>query len=381
MTALALVASAGSAQAVQPESLRAPRFGADVRSPEVGRDGRVTFRLKAPGAQAVSLAREGEPRVRMRQDDRGIWSITTDSLPPDYYLYTFVVDGVAMADPANPLSNAVVVGGSASLVHVPGPAELPWEMNDVPHGALHQHAYRSSLFSETRDFWVYTPPGYDPAAARRYPVLYLLHGVMDDARAWTAAGRAHVILDNLIARGVATPMLLVMPLGYGFPQAPDRMADAFNLGEQPRVMRAMTSSLLEEVIPEVERAYRVAGGREGRAIAGLSMGGAQALAIGLGHPERFSAIGSFSGALVMYGGRFEPWFPRVGGDSTVQRQLLWLACGTDDFLIGVNRYYADWLRTKGVRFTMTETPGAHTWTVWRRDLVAFALLLFRPSER
>ena len=373
--------SAVAGQAVQPANLSAPRAGAAVRSPEVGSDGRVTFRFVAPGAHAVSLAREGEPRVPMRQGERGIWSVTTDSLPPDFYLYTFVVDGVALADPANPLSNPVVVGGNESIVHVPGPAALPWEMNDVPHGTLHKHLYASSALGETREFWVYTPPGYRPADRRTYPVLYLLHGVMDDASAWTAAGRANVILDNLIARGQARPMLLVMPLGYGFPHAPDRMAKAFSLVDQPEAMKVLAASLLDEVIPQVERAYRVTPGRNARAIAGLSMGGAQALSIGLNHPDRFASIGSFSGALVMYGGQFEQWFPRLSVDANARIHVLWLACGTDDFLVGVNRYFGDWLTSRGVRFTTTETPGAHVWTVWRRNLSMFLPLLFRGQGR
>jgi enterochelin esterase family protein len=149
----------------------------------------------------------------MQKDDQGVWTFTTDPLDPDYYLYNFVVDGVRLIDPSHP--DLFFAGG----VHVPGPSTLPWETGDVPRGTVHHHFYHSAVVGDDRDFYVYTPPGYDPAARQLYPVLYLLHGhngTPIDALAWTAlGGRANVILDNLIAQGKAKPMLVVMPLGYG----------------------------------------------------------------------------------------------------------------------------------------------------------------------
>jgi hypothetical protein len=180
-------------------------------------DRRVTFRFRAPNAKEVFVAREGAERLAMQKDDQGVWSATTQALEPDIYGYTFLADGVTLIDPSNHLTKPNLLWAS-SAVHVPGPPSLPWEIADVPHGTLHRHFYRSGIVGDDRDYYVYTPPGYDTAAATRYPVLYLLHGFSDEANGWTAVGRAHVILDNLIAQGKAKPMLMVMPLGYGAPE-------------------------------------------------------------------------------------------------------------------------------------------------------------------
>ena len=368
-------------QAAAPEASSKPRVGHAVRSPEVLPDGRVTFRFRAPGAKEVSVVREGEPRLSLTKDDRGIWSATTDKLAPDIYTYTFVVDGVAIADPANPLCKSIVNGGHESLVHVPGAAALAWEAGDVPHGTVHRHVHRSKVVGEAREYFVYTPPGYDAADKHCYPVLYLLHGVMDDASAWTTAGRADVIFDNLIAQRKVKPMLVVMPLGYGFANVADRMNEQFGgPALQKKFLDAMSAYLLDELIPAVEGGYRVAGDREARAIAGLSMGGAQALYIGLNHPDRFAWIGSFSGALVMYGGPYAKWFPDLSAEGRPKLRLVWISCGAGDFLLGVNRKFTDWLKSNGVRCTTVEPPGAHAWPVWRRNLIEFAPQLFQDKS-
>jgi enterochelin esterase family protein len=371
----------GAAQTPPTEKSPPPRFTHAVRSPEVHPDGRVTFRFRAPNAKKVLLAREGATaQVAMTKDERGTWSLTMEPLPPDLYVYRFVVDGVLLADPCNPLAIPKVMGGQESIVHVPGPASLSWEVNNVPHGTLHRHCFRSKVLGEDQEFWVYTPPGYDAAGSQKYPVLYLLHGVTDTAAAWTTAGRAHVILDNLIAQKKTQPMLLVMPLGYGFPHAADRIGDIFNGRlDQQKISDLFGSILLEEVLPEVERTYRVNPDRQARAIAGLSMGGSQALYLGLKHRDRFAWIGSFSGAFIMFNGQFAKWFPEVNGSVNAQLRLLWLSCGTEDFLLGSNRKCKEWLQSKEVRCTAIETPGGHTWTVWRRNLTEFAPLLFQEK--
>ncbi len=351
-----------------------------VRSPEVQKDGRVTFRFRAPNAKDVVVARDGAPPAPMKKDDQGLWSLTTDPLQPDVYPYSFRVDGTMLADPSNPLVKPIVMGGNQSLVHVSGPPELSWEINDVPRGTLHRHFYKSGIVGEGREFYVYTPPGYDPAGKEEYPVLFLLHGITDDATAWTTAGRAHVILDNLIARGQAKPMLVVMPLGYAFPNVAD---DVFKLfGDRPRQRESLekfSATVLDELMPRVERSYRVAAGRDSCAIAGLSMGGAQALFIGLNHPDRFGWIASFSGAFVMYSDKFASEFPSLEPATASPFRLVWIACGTEDFLLARHRQFLDWLKGKGVAFRSKETPGAHTWMVWRRYLTELAPLLFRET--
>ncbi|HWY74102.1 MAG TPA: alpha/beta hydrolase-fold protein, partial [Verrucomicrobiae bacterium] len=189
-------------------------FAQPVISPEVQSDGRVTFRLKAPNANEVLVRCEGVKETKMQKDDQGVWSLTTEPLEPDIYTYSFNVDGVRTLDLANTLMKYNLLN-SDSEVHVPGPATLPWEVNDVPHGELHRHFYKSEAAGDRRDYMVYTPPGYDPTSHKRYPVLYLLHGFSDDITAWSTAGCANTILDNLIARGEVKPMIVVMPLGYG----------------------------------------------------------------------------------------------------------------------------------------------------------------------
>src|SRR5437660_8862437 len=187
-------------------------------SPEVHPDHRVTFRFRAPNANQVSVAIEGtEKPLPMNQDARGFWTVTTEQLTPDYYGYSFIADGVGLLDPSNYRTKPNFLY-RANEVHVPGPSSFSWEIADVPHGEIHHHFYKSVVVGDHRDFFVYTPPGYDPRSKQTYPVLYLLHGFSDDASAWSAVGRANVILDNLIAQGKAKPMLGVMPLGYGAPE-------------------------------------------------------------------------------------------------------------------------------------------------------------------
>ena len=365
-----LAASAVTATGQQPQP---------IVSPEVHSDNRVTFRLRAPNAKDVKLAREGAQQVSMQKDQQGVWSVTTEKLEPDFYGYSFVADGVNMFDPSNTMIKPNLIYIS-SLVHVPGPASLPWEVGHVPHGTLHRHFYRSSVVGDERDYYVYTPPGYDGKAVRPYPVLYLLHGFSDDASGWTAVGRAHVILDNLIAQGKAKPMLIVMTLGYGAPEIVSRTAPPLRDATlRRRNYEKFRDALFTEVIPRVEGSYRVSKDRNLRAIAGLSMGGAESLFVGLNSLDRFAWIGAFSS-----GGLdddFNAQFPALNSKANSQLRLLWVSCGKDDFLFDFNRKLHEWLESKQVRHTYLETSGAHTWMVWRRNLAAFIALLFQDHAR
>ena len=370
-----LAATAAPSLAQLPQRPRPPQPPPRLISPEVHPDKRVTFRFRAPNAKEVKLAREGAEPVSMQKDEQGVWSVTTDPLEPDFYGYSFVADDVGLIDPSNPLMKPNLLNAQ-SVVHVPGPASLVWEVNAVPHGTIHHHFYRSGVVGDDRDYYVYTPPGYDSGAKRTYPALYLLHGFSDDASGWTAVGRAHVILDNLIAQGKAKPMIVVMPLGYGAPEVVSRGFASFrDVSLRQRNFEKFREALLSEVIPQVETAYRVSKGRNSRAIAGLSMGGAESLFTGLNYVDRFAWIGAFSS-----GGLSEDFnadFPALDAKATTQLRLLWIACGTSDFLIAPNRKFRDWLKSKGIQHTTIETPGAHTWMVWRRNLAEFASLLFR----
>ena len=348
-----------------------------IVSPEVHADHSVTFRFRDPNAKSVLLAREGvEKPAPMQKDAQGVWSITTPPLEPDFYGYSFVADGVRLMDPSNSLIKPNLLFPQ-SMVHVPGPSSLPWEMNNVAHGVIHHHFYHSAVVGDDRDYYVYTPPGYNPGAGQLYPVLCLLHGYSDGADAWTAVGRANVILDNLIAQGKVKPMIVVMPLGYGAPEILRRngLAPFHDPNLVKRNMDRFGEALLTEVMPQVEQDYQVSKDRNDRAIAGLSMGGAESLYVGLNHLDHFAWVGSFSAGGL--GEDYNAEFPSLNSGANSQLHLLWIACGTDDRLIAPNRKFRAWLTSKGIRHTDIETPGMHTWMVWRRNLAAFAPLLFQ----
>jgi enterochelin esterase-like enzyme len=343
-------------------------------SPEVSPDKRVTFRLKAPNAKEVTLRCEGTKGGAMQKDEKGVWSITTEPMEPDIYAYSFSVDGVKVIDPANPLLKYNLLD-TVSQVHVPGPATLAWEINNVPHGVVHRHLYHSSIMGDERPFLVYTPPGYDLTAKQQYPVLYLLHGYSDAEDAWVSVGRANIILDNLIARGQARPMLIVMPLGYGNKEViANGWAGLRNTAVWQDSIVKFRDVLLKEIIPQVERAYNVQRNWYGRAIAGLSMGGTQSLFIGLNDLDHFAWIGAFSSGGL--DADFEKTYPGVNEGINPRLHLLWIACGQQDGLIGINQKLVDWLKAKNVRFTWGPTPGTHSFTVWRRYLAELAPLLF-----
>lgn len=356
---------------------------APVNSPEVLADHRVTFRLRLPGVKDVSVRIDGVANaLAMQKNAEGIWSVTTEPLAPDYYDYVFLVDGAAVLDPSN---NTIVPNllYRANELHVPpasgdsGNSGWPtWEIADVPRGEIHHHFYRSKVVGDERGYFVYTPPGYNPRGKQTYPVLYLLHGFSDDASAWTAVGRANVILDNLIARGKAKPMLIVMPLGYGAPEILRLDARALSdPGIGQRNFDRFSDALRTEVIPQVEAEYLVKKDRDSRAIAGLSMGGAQSLFVGLNTLSEFAWIGAFSaGGLTP---DFAREFPGLDANANARLRLLWIACGTEDQYIGINRALRAWLASQSIHQAGIETPYAHNWLVWRRNLSEFAQLLFR----
>jgi enterochelin esterase-like enzyme len=353
----------------------AQKAPAQVVSPEVHSDDRVTFRFRAPNAKEVALSLEGASKdLAMQKDEQGVWSVTTEPLAPDFYGYAFVADGVHLIDPSNPLMKPNLLN-TTSQVHVPGPG-LPWEVGDVPHGEVHHHFYKSAVVGDQRDFYVYTPPGYDARGKQTYPVLYLLHGFSDDASGWTAVGRANVILDNLIAQGKTKPMVVVMPLGYGAPEILRLGFGAFQYTElRDRNFAKFSEALLREVLPRVESDYLVNKDRNSRAIAGLSMGGSESLLTGLNNLDKFAWVGAFSSGGIPE--EFDKDFPKLDAKANSQLKLLWIACGVDDRLIELNRKLRSWLEAKGVHKVDVETPGAHTWMVWRRNLVVFSGLLFR----
>jgi enterochelin esterase-like enzyme len=347
-----------------------------VQSPEVHSDRTVTFRLMAPLAQSVEVRLDDASdtkAIAMAKDATGLWAATSKQLTADVYSYSFMVDTLAVIDPNvhEFVPNHFEQGG---LFTVPGSPAQPWEPTDVPHGEVHHHIYRSRIVGDQRDFYIYTPPGFDPKGNVRYPVLYLLHGYSDMADAWTTMGKANFIIDNLIAQGKAKAMIVVMPLGYG---APEILKSGWKGGDEElwqHNMDRFVEVLLAEVIPQIEQGYPVIRDRKSRAVAGLSMGGGEAFLAGLKHLDLFAWIAPMSAAIL---GDPDKVFPPLDAREASKIKLLWIACGKQDGLLKDNRNLKAWLTSKRIKFTDVETDGAHTWQVWRRDLVELVPLLFR----
>ena len=339
----------------------------DFLSPEVTADGQVTLRFYAPHARAVAVqGLRGRPAQPMSRDAAGLWSVTLSGLPADLYTYTFDVDGATALDPRNRAIKKWL--RAESVFEVPAKPAAIYAVQPVPHGVLHRHTYASAAAGRETAFQVYTPPGYDPRATRRYPVVYLLHGFGDDETAWAENGRACAIADNLIAAGQLAPVIIVMPNGHPQPAPLVRPDDFFE-----RNVAAMQRALLTEVLPTVEQSYAVDAQPARRAIVGLSMGGGQALEIGLLHPELFQWIGGFSSATPT--GDLAAKFPRL--QPATAPRLLWVGIGRDDFLLQRNEAFASWLRQQQIPFTWHLTDGGHEWTVWRAYLVTFLGRTFR----
>ncbi len=260
-----------------------------VHSPEVAPDRRVTFRVLAPNANQVSLTGEFQHGSKpLEKNEQGLWTITIGPLEPEIYNYNFTIDGVRTIDPNNPnVKTGSTPSTIASILEVPGGQPAFYDARNVPHGEIRTHWYESKALHATRRLTVYTPPDYDRDARARYAVLYLFHGANADETAWTRLGRVNLILDNLLAAGRSKPFLVVMPFGYGVPPGSGNSGNT----------AAFARDLIEDVLPFIDAHYRVAADRDHRAIAGLSMGGGEALEIGLGHPELFAYVGGFSAAI------------------------------------------------------------------------------------
>jgi enterochelin esterase family protein len=257
-----------------------------VVSPEVHADRRVTLRLNAPRATEVALNGNitlDKGPLPMTKGETGVWSITVGPLEPDVYEYTFVVNGVSTTDAVNRYTRpAAGNAGTSSQVEVPGDGPMFYDSRPVPHGEVRINVYESKAVGVTRTMWVYTPPGYERGSTR-YPVLYLLHGAGGNENNWITVGRANLIMDNLIAEGKALPMVIVMPLARA--QQSDGVGPARTPATQDRTL--FEKDLLGDIIPFIEKTYRVSNQASQRALAGLSAGGGSTLNIGLRHHETF----------------------------------------------------------------------------------------------
>jgi enterochelin esterase family protein len=369
---------------------QAPTF----TSPEVSADRRVTFRLYAPDATNVSL-RGGDIPAPARQNaqftkrENGVWEMTTGALEPGAYRYVYVVNGVGVIDPRN---TAISESNTTtwSVVSVPG-SEV-FDVKTVPHGAVASVYYQSTALGRTRRMHVYTPPGYETSTTK-YPVFYLLHGAGDCDDSWTSVGRANFILDNLIATNKAKPMIVVMPAGHTTTAPTGRGAG----GPGTPTRDEFAADFVSDILPYVEKHYRVIPDRAHRAIAGLSMGGGQTLNIGIPNLDKFAYIGVYSSGLL--GSRPAPPAPGAAaaapaapfGSAWAQQnaaaldnaalrkglRLFWFSTGVEDGLMPTTKSTVELFSQHGFTPVFKESPGGHTWLNWRNYLVEFTPQLFQ----
>ena len=327
----------------------------------------VTLKLRAPQAKEVALrAQWTKDPVAMTRSDDGVWSVTLDAVPSGVWEYSFGVDGLNLMDPQNPAFKPQREP-QKSILHIASAPPAPWDWQDVPHGTVHQHGYASKALGRPRELRVYTPPGYERDAGKSFPLLVLQHGSGDNQRTWVEHGKAHWILDSLIAAGKARPMVVVMLDGH-----PLGMAQRGDETKRAAAMDAFRRELFEDALPLVESLYRVEKDPAHRAIAGLSMGGGQSLSIGLGNPDRFVWVGAFSAA--------PPDAAVADAAANAKLRLLWIAVGKDDFLRKRNEEFVAALKEKGVRHEWQLTEGGHAWPVWRGYLAEFAPLIFTEAK-
>jgi enterochelin esterase-like enzyme len=377
---------AGSPMASAQLPRRQPTPNDRLKSAEVAPDKKVTFRIYAPKADEVSIGGDFGRGGKMTKDDQGVWSLTVGPLTPDFYSYTFTVEGVRTVDPKNPMIKQGL-SGLESLFLVPGDEADFEATKDVPHGEVRSVWYRSDTLGEPRRMHVYTPPGYENSDAR-YPVFYLLHGGGDEDSGWSTIGRAGFILDNLIAAKKAVPMIVAMPNGSLPPPkdmparpAPGEAPSAEFRAAMEKMQNRFTDELLKEVVPAVEKTYRVKTGCENRALAGLSMGGGQTLRVLVTHPDEFAYVGIWSAGI--FGGNAAQWekqnedFLAAKDKSSGAIKHLEIVVGSQDFALPGSKALSEIFKKRGVEHELRTTGGGHTWINWRHYLNELAPKLFR----
>jgi enterochelin esterase family protein len=355
--------------------------GAPIISPEV-KEQNVTFRIVAPKAENVRLSGgdmpgigQGKEMKKVTIGTNDVWEVTMENVQPGYYRYHFNVDGVATIDPRNPATSESN-NNVWSLVGVPGADFM--DTKQVPHGAVAEVTYYSTALKRFRRMHVYTPPGYELGEGK-FPVFYLLHGASDSDDSWSTVGRAGIILDNLIAAGKAKPMLVVMPAGHTSP---------FRFGGPRPTVDEFAEDFMKDIVPYIEKNYRVRTDRKDRAMAGLSMGGGQTINIGIPNLEKFGYLGVFSsGVFGITGNRggqqqgpsFEERHKEILENAQLKDglNLFWFATGKDDFLVETSRATVEMFKKNKFDVVYKETEGAHTWIVWRDYLNEFAPQLFQ----
>jgi len=374
-------------------------FGAQsIISPQVNADNTVTFRLQTPNAAKVEITGDFLPTQKadgsfgkydragtadLKKEKDGVWEYTTpEALKPELYSYSFIVDGLKTTDPNNvylirdvaSVTNVFLIGG--------GRADL-YKVNNVAHGTVSRRWYNSPTLNMTRRMTVYTPAGYE-AGNKKYPVLYLLHGMGGDEEAWIALGRTAQILDNLIAQGKVTPMIVVMTNGNVSQEAaPGESALGFYKPtmQLPKTMEGAMETSFPDVVKFIDSNYRTVNTKAGRAIAGLSMGGFHSLHISKQYPDMFDYVGLFSAAIQPNKDVKSPIYDDLDAKLKTQfsknPKLYWIAIGNSDFLYKANEDYRKLLDKGGYKYTYYESTEGHIWKNWRIYLTEFTPLLFK----
>lgn len=372
--------------------------GAPVVSPEIHDNNTVTFRLKAPKAVKVQVTGDFLPTQKMqtpfgefdgpgvadlKEGKDGVWEYTTPQpLQPELYSYSFIVNDLKMMDPSNvymirdvaSVTNVFIIGGDR--------ADL-YKVNKVPHGTVSRVWYNSPTLGMDRRLTVYTPAGYE-TSGKSYPVFYLLHGMGGDEEAWIALGRTSQILDNLIAQGKAKPMIVVMTNGNAAQEAAPGESSLGLISpnmQLPKTMEGSFESAFPEVVKFIDKNYRTIKNKQGRAIAGLSMGGFHSMHISKQYPDMFNYVGLFSAAIMPGKDVKSPVYDDLEGKLKTQFSkkpaLYWIAIGKTDFLYKANEDYRKMLDEKGYKYTYYETGEGHIWKNWRIYLTEFTPLLFK----
>jgi enterochelin esterase family protein len=366
---------------------RTPTPNDTLVSPEVLSDRRITFRIYAPKASEVTLRgdwMETPAPVKLEKSDQGVWSATVGPLTPDFYSYSFNVDGVRTLDPKNPTIKQGV-NSIDNMVFLAG-AESDFQDNKpVPHGEIRKVWYQSTTLGMQRRMHIYFPPGYD-SGRERYPIFYLLHGGGDEDSGWSTIGRAGFILDNLIAEKKARPMIVVMPNG-SLPRPANLPPATPGTPPDPAVTAALqdrfTNELLKDVMPFVEKNYRALTGAANRAIAGLSMGGGQTTRVVTTNPDQFAYVAVWSaGVNPQTSADFEKRaaaFLDHPDKVNKQIKLLSVSVGDKDFLFASSKNLAEILEKRRIKHELHVSGGGHTWINWRNYLRDYAQVLFKSN--
>jgi enterochelin esterase family protein len=347
-------------------------------TPAMTPDHRISFRLKAPDAKGVEVHCKGSlwggKPFPLTKDKDGLWSGISEPAEPGFYYYELIVDGVAVNDPGS--QTYFGWARETSGLDIPGPLYDFCDVKPVPHGEVRSRTYESKTTGTARRALVYTPPSYDRDPSVRYPVLYLQHGSGESERSWSQQGRASFILDNLIAEKLAVEMIVVMELGYA-----TRAGAAPGPGS--RGNEAFEELVVNDLVPMIDATYRTRADRDSRAIAGLSMGGGQAVRIGLGHSDLFASVAALSGGAAggANGSRPDGIAKAIADPAAFnsRTRLFWIGCGEQDGGYARTKETHEALEKAGVTHAWFETAGGHEWGVWRQSLRDLAQKLFKAK--